>query len=188
MAFLPSLFALRGMTPLLRTDDLERLKVLTGREDIYRNDPNLLGFLPTEEKTERSLNAIRAQVESAAQTGDVLFMDQRQLLTFGFVSAPLVPEYDKKYLMDRALTNSLQPVFQDFYADLAAHRFSLIVTDPLRKPLKGSDFSFGEENDAWVTWVAAPILCYYKVEVNLDDVRIQLLVPREGTPDCELPK
>lgn len=188
MAFLPSLFALRGMTPLLHTEDLDRLKVLTGREDIYRNDPNLLGFLPTEEKTERSLNAIRAQVESAAQTGDVLFMDQRQLLTFGFVSAPLVPEYDKKYLMDRAMTNSLQPVFQAFYADLAAHRFSLIVTDPLRKPLKGSDFSFGEENDAWVTWVAAPILCYYKVEANLDDVRIQLLVPREGTPDCELPQ
>ena len=189
MAFLPSLFALRGMTPLLHTEDLDRLKVLTGREDIYRNDPNLLGFLPSEEKTERSLNTIRAQVESASQTGDVLFMDQRQLLTFGFVSGvPLIPEYDKKYLMDRAMTASLQPDFLAFYADLAAHRFSLIVTDPLRKPLKGSDFSFGEENDAWVKRVAAPILCFYKVEVNLDDVRIQLLVPREGTPDCELPQ
>ena len=189
IVFLPSLFALRGMTPLLRTGDLDRLKVLTGREDIYRNDPNLLGFLPTEEKTQRSLNAIRAQVEAASQTGEVLFMDQRQLLTFGFVSGvPLVPEYDKKYLMDRAMTASLQPVFKAFYADLAAHRFSLIVTDPLRKPLKGSEFSFGEENDAWVKRVAAPILCFYKVELNLDDVRIQLLVPREGTPDCELPQ
>ena len=90
--------------------------------------------------------------------------------------------------VDRAMTDTYLPVFESFYADLAAHRFTLILTDPLRKPLKGSDFSFGEENDAWVKRVAAPILCYYRVEVNLDDVRIQLLVPREGTPDCELPQ
>jgi hypothetical protein len=177
------------MSPLLRADDLDRLKVLTGKEAIIRNDPNLLGFLPTEAKTDRALNVIRNEVAAARQNGDVLFMDQRQLLTFGFVNdVPLVPEYDKKYLMDRAMTNTLQPVFKSFYADLAAHRFSLIVTDPLRKPLKGSDFSFGEENDAWVKWVAAPILCYYKVQSDLDDFRIQLLVPREDAPACELPK
>ena len=189
MAFLPSFFALKAMTPLVRADDLARLKVLTGKEDIYRNDPNLLGFLPTEEKTERALNVIRNEVSAASQTGEVLFMDQRQLLTFGFVTnLPLVPEYDKKYLMDRAMTNALQQVFKSFYADLAAHRFALIVTDPLRKPLKGSDFSFGEENDAWVKWVAAPILCYYTVKADLDDVRIQLLAPRTDAPVCELPQ
>ena len=189
MAFLPSLAALKAMTPILRADDLERLKVLTGREDIYRNDPNLLGFLPTEEKTARALNVIRNEVAAASESGEVLFMDQRQLLTFGFVTGlPLVPEYDKKYLMDRAMTDTYLPVFESFYADLAAHRFTLILTDPLRKPLKGSDFSFGEENDAWVKWVAAPILCYYTVQADLNDVRIQLLVPRDDAPVCELPQ
>ncbi|MEW5939413.1 MAG: hypothetical protein AB1750_07120 [Chloroflexota bacterium] len=189
MAFLPSFGALRAMTPLLHADELDRLKVLTGREDIVRNDPNLLGFLPSEEKTQRALNGLRAEVEAASRTGEVLFMDQRQLLTFGFIpNIPLVPEYDKKYLMDRAMNDSLGPVFQDFYADLAAHRFALIVSDPLRKPAKGSEYSFGEENDAWVKWVAAPILCYYTVKADLEDFRIQLLVPRAGSVDCALPQ
>jgi hypothetical protein len=189
MAFLPSFGALRAMTPLLHADELDRLKVLTGREDIVRNDPNLLGLLPTEDKTQRVLNGLRAEVTAASQQGEVLFMDQRQLLTFGFIpNIPLVPKYDKKYLMDRAMNDSLSPIFQDFYADLAAHRFTLIVTDPLRKPAKGSEYSFGEENDAWVKWVAAPILCYYIVKGDFDDFRIQLLVPRENPPACALPQ
>ncbi|MBV6397452.1 MAG: hypothetical protein HFACDABA_03066 [Anaerolineales bacterium] len=187
MAFLPALFALRDMQPLLRAEDLERLKVLTGRENMYRNDPNLLGLLPSHEKTERILDAIRNEVAAASQDGEVLFMDQRQLLTFGFVETALVPEYDKKYLMDRAMTDSFQPVFRSFYADLAARRFALIVTDPLRRPDKGAESSFGEENNAWVKWVAAPILCFYIVKTDLDDVRIQLLVPRGDSPDCALP-
>jgi len=189
MVFLPSLGALKAMTPILRAEDLERLKVLTGREDIYRNDPNLLGFLPTDEKTERALNIIGAEVQAASQSGAVLFMDQRQLLTFGLVpNVPLVPEYDKKYLMDRAMANTPGSVFPAFYADLKAHRFALIVTDPLRRPVKDSDYSFGEENNAWVKWVAGPVLCYYRVKVDLNEVRIQLLEPRTGSPVCDLPE
>jgi hypothetical protein len=189
MAFLPSFGALKAMTPLLHTSDLDRLKVLTGKEDIYRNDPNLLGFLPTPDKTERALKVIRMEVAAASQTGEVLFMDQRQLLTFGLVdNLPLVPDYDKKYLMDRAMSDTYGTLFPAFYNDLAAHRFSLIISDPLRKPVKGSDLSFGEENNAWVKWVAGPILCFYVPKVELDDFRIELLVPRTGAPVCTLPE
>ena len=75
------------------------------------------------------------------------------------------------------------------YKDLAEHRFSLIISDPLRTPIKDSDYGFGEENNAWVKWVARPVLCYYEEQNTLDNVRVELLIPREGNPDCtsELP-
>ena len=188
MAFLPALGALNEIRPLLHAEQFDRLKVLTGKEEIYSNDPNLLGFLPAQDKTEKALNVIRMEVAAASQTGEVLFMDQRQLLTFGLVdNLPLVPDYDKKYLMDRAMADTYGTLFPAFYNDLAAHRFTLIISDPLRKPVKDSDFSFGEENNAWVKWVAGPILCFYVPKVELDEFRIELLVPRTGAPVCTLP-
>ncbi len=68
--------------------------------------------------------------------------------------------------------------FDLFYRDLAKKRFSLIVSEPLKVNLQGSAHQFGEENDAWVKWVAAPILCYYEPIETLKGVKVQLLVPR----------
>jgi hypothetical protein len=49
--------------------------------------------------------------------GRVLFMDQRQLLTFGYVEdVPLVPEYEKKVLMNAAMGADAN-YFAPFYAD-----------------------------------------------------------------------
>ncbi len=189
MIFLPSLGALQGMQPLLRADEMDRLKVLMGREDVISNNPNILGLLPAGAQTERALKVIRSELDAASKQGEVLFMDQRQLLTFGLVdNLPLVPAYDKKYLMDRSMTNTFLPVFQSFYADLAAHRFAMIVTDPLHTPVKDSDYSFGEENNAWVKWVARPVLCFYTPKVDLNEFHIQLLVPRTDASVCDLPK
>jgi hypothetical protein len=51
-------------------------------------------------------------------------------------------------------------------------------------PIKDSSFQFGEENNAWVTWVANPLLCYYEEKTTLKDIGIQLLVPKSGPLDC----
>jgi hypothetical protein len=111
-------------------------------------------------------------------------MDQRQLLTFGYIKdVPLVSEYEKKLMMDEALSSD-KAYFQPFYADLAAHRFSLIISDPLRTPIKDSEYGFGEENNAWVKWIAKPVLCYYEEKDTLMDVRVEILVPRQGSYDC----
>jgi hypothetical protein len=116
-------------------------------------------------------------------------MDQRQLLTFGFVKdVPLVAEYEKKYLMDQAMGDTAASTFPAFHRDLESHRFSLIISDPLHLPIKDSDYGFGEENNAWVKWVAAPILCYYEPLLTLPEFKIELLVPLETvSPDCVLP-
>jgi hypothetical protein len=130
---------------------------------------------------------MRDAVRIAQSDGEVLFMDQRQLLTFGFVAdVPLVGEYEKKRLMDEALSGNAS-FFRPFYRDLAAHRFSLIISSPLRTPIRDSDYGFGEENNAWVEWVARPVLCYYVEQDTLNEVKVELLVPRSEPTQCAAP-
>ncbi len=116
-------------------------------------------------------------------------MDQRQLLTFRYVeNVPLVPEYEKKVLMNAAMGANEQ-YFHRLYSELAAQRFSLIISEPLRAPVKDSSYEFGEENNAWVEWVVRPVLCYYEEIGTYRSAQIQLLVPKQGEIDCssELP-
>ena len=103
--------------------------------------------LPKDNIVAEALDTIRSEVSQAQIAGEVLFMDQRQLLTFGFIeNARLVPDYEKKYMMDMAMGNN-RDYFNTFYADLAAKRFSLIISEPLKLVEKGQIDSFGEENN-----------------------------------------
>ncbi|HRJ76512.1 MAG TPA: hypothetical protein PLX90_10965, partial [Anaerolineales bacterium] len=149
-----------------------------------------LDLLPSPQTTQESLRIIQQEVELAKKNGEVLFIDQRQLLTFGYITdLPFVPEYEKKILMNEALSSSVS-YFRNFYEDLAAKRFALIVSEPLRTPIKDSTFGFGEENNAWVEWVSNPVLCYYEEKILLKEVGVQLLIPKSESVNCnaQLPK
>ena len=147
-------------------------------------DEKSLDLLPSDEKINRALEKVQGEVAVAKDVGEVLFLDQRQLLTFGYITdVPLVPEYEKKVLMNEALSANAE-YFQNFYEDLAVHRFSLIVSERLFTPIKDSSFEFGEENNAWVTWVANPILCYYEEKITVKEIGIQLLVPKSEPVNC----
>ena len=136
--------------------------------------------IPPAVKTQEALNFIQKEVAQAAQQGEVLFLDQRQLLTFGNVPPiPLVVDYEKKYLMDKALAGESN-YFVGFHADLARHRFDLIVSEPLKIVFHGEEYHFGDENDAWVKWVAQPILCYYEPLKTFKEVKVEILVPRSS--------
>jgi len=74
--------------------------------------------------------------------------------------------------------------FTNFYRDLSSHRFSLIISEPLRAPIKDSSYQFGEENNSWVQWVVKPVRCYYQPILNDKDIQVQLLVPKQGELDC----
>jgi len=142
--------------------------------------------LPGENKVSEAFSAVSTEVAKFAESGEVLFMDQRQLLTFGYVPAiPFVPDYEKKYVMDQAMANNAD-YFQAYYHDLANKRFALIVTEPLktkRREELGGPFS--EENDAWVLWVSNPTLCFYEPVYRSTDVNIELLVPKQNPLGCE---
>jgi hypothetical protein len=141
--------------------------------------------LPTKNIVQASLTTIQKQVTRAQRTGEVLFMDQRQLLTFGYIQGvTLVPEYEKKFMMDQAMAGNAT-YFQKYYQDLTKKRFSLIITEPLDLRYRGEiEGHFSDENDAWVRWVSEPTLCFYEPAATIERVRIQLLVPRQDTSDC----
>lgn len=140
--------------------------------------------IPPAARAQETLSYLQEQVANATTEGEVLFMDQRQLLTFGEVPAiPLVVEYEKKYLMDQALSAEAE-YFAGFHSDLAQTRFALIISEPLKVVYRGEEHHFGDENDAWVRWVAEPVLCYYEPIKTFKEVKVQVLVPREVPENC----
>jgi hypothetical protein len=147
--------------------------------------------LPTQNQAQEALRVIEKRTTQSAKRGEVLFLDQRQLLTFGFIQdMPLVTDYEKRYVMDKAMAGKVD-YFAEFYQDLADKRFSMIVTDPIFASEKNSGQTFGDENNAWVKWVAEPLLCYYAPTRMLPEVNVQLLTPREepkNCPDYAIPK
>jgi len=141
-------------------------------------------LLPSQNIVAEALETTQTKVDAARSQGDVLFIDQRQLLTFGFIQdVPLISDYEKKFLMEQAMGDNLN-FFQGFYEDLANKRFSLIVSNPLSRKKQDRSDSFAEENNSWVKWVARPILCFYKPIYTSTEVRIQLLVPRATPKNC----
>ncbi|MBT3670475.1 MAG: hypothetical protein HOA61_01935 [Bacteroidetes bacterium] len=112
--------------------------------------------------------------------GHVLFMDQRQLITFDYIhEIVLFDEYEKKLVIDKAFDEDLA-YFQDFNNDLESHKFDLIVSEKLYTGLKSGSI-FSEENNYWAIWVARPITEHYCPLVIFDNINLQLMIPGE---DC----
>jgi hypothetical protein len=141
--------------------------------------------LPEDKLVYNSIKTIQENInEAAEENGDVLFLSERQLLMFDTASGvPMVPEYEKVFLMEMAMANN--PNYLDeFYENLRSHRYALIVSEPLKIITQDRTHSFGEENNAWVERVAKPLLCYYEPIETLKRVRTQLLIPRTEPTDC----
>ncbi len=132
-----------------------------------------------DDRKEAILNIIQNEVDNTQENGgQVLFMDQRQLITFDFVKdVVLIDDYDKKVLINRTFNNDPEK-FSAFYEDLANQRFSLILSNVLKKDLQ-YDNPFSEENNYWVEGVVIPILEYYQPSYTFEDLDIQLLIPIE---------
>jgi hypothetical protein len=156
---------------------------------LYFTIPSGAPFTPPSPKfIEDALETIRSYVhDTAQQGGEVLFISERQLLTFNEVDpVKLVPDYEKVFLMEMAMSGN-PDYLNRFHAELKNHRFGLIISEPLYVRRKSSDEIFGEENNAWVQQVSKPVLCYYKPKKSLlIDVPIQILVPRTvPDPACQ---
>ncbi|MEA3350818.1 MAG: hypothetical protein U9Q82_09375 [Chloroflexota bacterium] len=144
--------------------------------------------LPPDDKVEWTMELLSAETKRITSEGEeILFMDQRQTLTFGyFGDVPLVPEYEKKKLMDKALSGDME-YLSSFYADIASQRFALIITDPQRVRYADEDEGWGAENDVWVRWVTEPLLCYYEPIYTIKKTSVWFLYPRADASDCSIP-
>jgi hypothetical protein len=96
----------------------------------------------------------------------------------------LVPDYERVFLMEMAMASN-EPYLEKFHQDLDNRRFALIVAAPMFVNYKDSSEAFGEENNAWVSQVAEPLLCNYRPDKKLRDISIYLYKPRDpGAKQC----
>lgn len=125
---------------------------------------------------------LKTLAESA--NGPVLFITERQFVTFGQIRVPMVPEYERVTLMEAAMSGNRQMLDQ-FYADLRARRFALIVSGKENLIVK-EDEPFAEENNAWNSRISPYILCYYEPVALLepDFSRVQVFAPRAVPGNC----
>ncbi len=124
-----------------------------------------------------------ARVESLIDTrvsdgGEVLFIQSRHLLTFDLISdVTLVSEYEKVFLMEMAMSNN-EAYLGQFRQDLEAHRFDLIVAEPLSLVIRPENVRFGEENNVWVARVAYYLDAHYHSILELEKSAMSILVPK----------
>lgn len=151
-----------------------------------RDVTQLGGRLPDRDFTtaREELAQLKAWVEPAAQAGgDILFIDQRHLLTAHLIeNVPLVPEYEVVFLMEMVMGNN-RFYLENFVSDLKNNRFALIVSGTPRIHYQDSTYAFAEENNLWVERVTVPLLCYYQVALELPDSGMSILAPREEPCD-----
>lgn len=128
-------------------------------------------------KANADLGTARTAIQGYSRTGPVLFIYERQLLTFGYIpNVRLVPDYEVVSLMEMAISGN-RAYLDQFYSDLASHRFVAIVIHPQNLGVQTGDFI--EESNTWNQLVAQPLLCQYKPAVTLYYSKIQILVPRD---------
>lgn len=149
-----------------------------------------IGFLPGYDhvKAERDIQVLQKAVSdtTAGGGGEVLFVTERQLLTFGtLINVSLVPEYEQIELMEMAMSGNRE-YLEKFYSDLKRHRFAIIIAEE-QKFTQQKKGSFVEENKAWVRYIGAPLLCAYKPVESLASTNVQIFVPRPSQPNCKDP-
>ena len=143
--------------------------------------------LPSRDAAQAALEMMRPAVQAAAAEGEVLFLDQRQLLTFGEMpGVPLVLDYELKDMANQAMSANTA-FFEGFYQDLRNHRFALIVTEPVPTQWRGRGHAFGEEDDAQLRYFYRQLDEYYQPAVRLDEVGVWLLEPRPEGSSSTLP-
>lgn len=128
------------------------------------------------------LSALDSYLKSQAPDGEILFITQRQLLTFGLIQGiRIVPDYEVLTLSEMSLSRN-QVYLARFNQDLSRHRFAAIVVDPQREIYQDpATFGFAEENNAWVEYISKPILANYQTGLRIDrrdGQTIDVMVPR----------
>jgi hypothetical protein len=122
------------------------------------------------------LSSLRMTVQGYSKSGPVLFIYERQLLTFGTIpNVPIVPDYEVVSLMEMAISGN-RPYLTQFYQDLASHRFAAIVAHRQNLGVETGDFI--EESNVWNQYVAQPLLCQYKPILTVSYANTQVFVPR----------
>lgn len=113
---------------------------------------------------------------------DVLFISERQLLTFNEIqNVKLISDYEKVMLMENVMSNN-RIILDDFQNNIGNHAYSVIITDPLETHKFPDKSAFGIENNLWVEAVTIPLLENYSTVFSLNNGEVNVLIPN-NRPD-----
>jgi hypothetical protein len=123
-------------------------------------------------------------VSEVGKDGPVLFINERQLVTFGDANVHLVADYEAVTLMEMAMSNN-EAYLNRFYSDLKSHRFAAIVAVKQNLVIKQTG-PLVEENNVWNSRVSPYILCYYRPALLLEPQgnRIEVYLPTAEPISC----
>src|SRR5688572_5638376 len=147
--------------------------------------PSLYSYPKYDEvRNQEAYGQLTQAVNGAAQNGPVLFINERQLVTFRDVRVPLVPDYEAVTLMEMAMSGN-QVYLDGFYDDLANHRFSAIVVSKQNLTIKSAG-PLAEENNVWNSRVSPYILCHYTPMLLIEPQgnRIEVYMPAAEPRSC----
>ncbi len=135
------------------------------------------GFMDAN-KQQPKIDLIQAAIDLAnKENGDVLFISEKQLLTFNYIKGVrLDPDYEKVMLMEMVMSNN-QPYLAQFLEKLKSHTYAVIVTDSVQTHKFDDADAFGIENNLWVDRVTIPLLENYTQVFALNEGEVNVLVP-----------
>ncbi|HLO29627.1 MAG TPA: hypothetical protein VK249_10860 [Anaerolineales bacterium] len=137
-----------------------------------------------EDRNQAAYQQLVEAVNNLGKKGPVLFINERQLVTFGDVHVPLVADYEAVTLMEMAMSNN-QAYLNRFYRDLENHHFAAIVAAKQNLTIKQTG-PLVEENNVWNSRVSPYILCYYQPSLTIEPQgnRIEVYVPAAVPAQC----
>jgi hypothetical protein len=136
-----------------------------------------LSGYPGTQVNQMNLNKIQVLIDQAGPDANILFMNDRQLVSFHSVKVTkLEPEYEKVTLIEMVMSNN-RPYMDRFYQDLHNHRFALIITIPMNSKLQDPSFAFAEENNEWVSQVEIPVKTDYHRIASFPENSLEVYAP-----------
>jgi hypothetical protein len=148
-----------------------------------------IGFFHSYDRVNAGMDVQKLQLvvsEAVSNGGEVLFITERQLQTFGELNnIPLIHEYEQIELMEMAMSGN-RAYLEQYYSDLNNRRFAFIIAEE-QKYVRQKQGAFLEENNAWVRYIGVPLLCAYKPVESLSLTNVKIFEPRPTRHPCKDP-
>jgi hypothetical protein len=118
--------------------------------------------------------------EAAAEGGEVLFISQRHLITFGLVeNVTLVHAHEKLLLQEMAMSQN-QRYLDSLGSELAEQRYALIIHDPLPQIIKSEEtVPLAAENNVVFEKITPLFTCAYEETARLLDGSLSIFIPKQ---------
>lgn len=141
--------------------------------------------LPDQQRVDYVIRNMRAYIYPVVDQGKpVLFIDNKQLITFGyFPPIRMVPDYETVFMLEMAMSGNGK-FFEKFRQDLKDNRFGAIITYPQPDRLQGPGQSFFEENNVQIKYIGQVLTCYYQSVRSWADVSVEIFLPRPQPQNC----